>query len=303
MPTLRRDLPPLNSLCAFEAAARHCSFTAAANELCLTQGAISRQIRGLETALDTPLFLRSHRGVALTGEGERLYHAVAEGLESIAAVVRELRRRDQPPTLTVSASVAFATYWLMPRLHGFKRLHPEIDLRVVASDKELAPASAGAELAICYGDGHWAEYRIEALFDEVICPVCSAAYLAEHGEIHEAADLLDAVLLHMEESGGIWRWIDWHGWLDSQGIEGKAQRSGLRLNTYPMVLQAALAGQGVALGWSYIVDDLVAQGSLLKPLEASLQTERRYFLASAHALPEDSPAQAFRRWLLDEVAH
>ena len=173
-----RSLPPTNALVVFEAAARHTNFTRAAEELAVTQSAVSRQIQLLEDHLGIALFHRQSRGLRLTQEGERLHRAVSMGLEHIANVAADLRRQRGPRELTVATSVAFASYWLMARIAKFRAAHPQVELRLVAASPVYDLAAAGIDLAVRYGTGEWPGVEATRLFDNEIWPVCAPKYLA-----------------------------------------------------------------------------------------------------------------------------
>ena len=226
-------LPALSQLHTFEAVARRMSFTAAADELCLTQSAVSRQIKSLETDLGRPLFLRRHRAIELTPEGCQLFEAVTRGLDEIADCVRDLRAATDMPQITVAASVAFSYYWLMPRLERFAERYPEIDLRVLATDHEVDLTRQGADVAALHGDGNWDGVDARFLFGERVYPVCSPIYLSEHPELQRPSDLLDQTLLHLDGGGTIWGSVDWQTWLVQQGVTGQPVRRGIRLNSLP----------------------------------------------------------------------
>jgi LysR family transcriptional regulator, glycine cleavage system transcriptional activator len=244
-------LPPLDLLHSFEAVARHRSFTLAADELCLTQSAVSRQIKALEEALGLRLFRRMHRAIEPTPEGQRLFESVTRGLDDLSVCLAALGASRKAAQITVCASVAFAWFWLMPRLERFGALQPDIDLRVLAADQSVLPGTGEVDVAILFGSGQWEGLESRLLFGERVYPVCSPAYLRDHPALHRAEDLLDQTLLHLEYGKPSFGGVDWRSWLLRQGVNGQPVRRGLRFNSYPMVLQAAEAGHGVALGgWS-----------------------------------------------------
>ena len=299
MPTLHKLLPPPGSLIAFEAAARHLSITRAANELGLTQAAVSRKIGGLEENLGVPLFRRLHRSMRLTAEGERFYGAVSSSLERIAETADSLRRSGGPAQLAVSTSIGFGTFWLMPRIPKFRAAHPEIELRITASDPYLDPGSEGMDAAIRYGRGDWPGLRAQRLFDEEIFPVCSAAYLDAHPEFRDLESLRAQTLLHLDV--GFRSWLDWGGWFRQMGIEPPPTRRGLGFNTYTILIQAAVAGQGVALGWRHLVDELLDHGSLTQPLAASLRSQGAYYVVQPEHSEPSREARCFLDWLMAEA--
>ena len=293
-------LPALPQLHTFEAVARRMSFTAAADELCLTQSAVSRQIRSLEEHLGRTLFLRRHRAIDLTLDGVRLFEAVTRGLDEIAGCVDELRASDEAPQITVAASVAFSYYWLMPRLERFAEHHPEIDLRVLATDQAVDLSLRDADIAVLYGDGGWQGVETRRLFGERVYPVCSPGYAKAHPELQTPADILNQTLLHLDGGGTIWGAVDWRVWLARQGVTGQPQRRGIRLNSYPMVLQGAEAGRGVALGWSYITDPMLATGQLVCPVDRPIETTNSYYIGASPKRMSDPAVTGFFQWIMEE---
>lgn len=293
-------LPALSQLHSFEAVARRVSFTAAADELCLTQSAVSRQIKSLEDDLGRPLFLRRHRAIELTAEGQLLFEAVTRGLDEISHCVSDLRTATEMPQITVAASVAFSYYWLMPRLERFSQRYPEIDLRVLATDQKVELTRQDADIAVLYGDGGWEGVEACRLFGERVYPVCSPGYLREHPELQRQGDLLDQTLLHLDGGGTIWGAVDWQAWLLQQGVTGQPVRRGIRLNSYPMVLQGAEAGRGVALGWSYITDEMVATGQLVCPFNNPIETTKSYYIGALSEKASDPNVSGFIQWIMEE---
>lgn len=295
-------LPPLDLFQTFEAVARRRSFTLAADELCLTQSAVSRQIKALEEALGLPLFHRLHRAIELTAEGERLFEAVTRGLDDISACLAALGARAKAPQITVSASVAFTWFWLMPRLERFGALQPDVDLRVLATDQPVLPGTGEVDVAVLFGGGQWEGLEARLLFGERVYPVCSPAYLRAHPALHRPDDLLDQTLLHLEYGKPSFGGVDWRTWLLWQGVNGQPVRRGLRFNSYPMVLQAAEAGQGVALGWSYITDPLLAEGRLVCPVNRVMETREGYYLCTSGSSGKSAGIAAFQDWIAAEAA-
>ncbi|MBZ0127848.1 MAG: LysR family transcriptional regulator [Rhodobacteraceae bacterium] len=296
------SLPALSQLHTFEAVSRRKSFTAAADELCLTQSAVSRQIKALEENLGLPLFQRKHREIDLTIEGRMLFGAVTRGLDEIAQCVSELRLAGETPQITVAASVAFAYYWLMPRLERFSARHPDIDLRVLATDQQVDLQLGDVDIAVLYGDGHWSGIETRRLFGERVYPVCSPRYLRDHPELLRPADCLDQTLLHLDGGGNIWGAVDWQVWLAHQGVIGQPVRRGISLNSYPMVLQAAEAGRGIALGWSYITDAMLADGRLICPVGEPLETRSSYYIGALTSGVANPAIAGFFQWMLEEAA-
>lgn len=295
-------LPPLDLFHTFEAVARHRSFTLAADELALTQSAASRRVKTLEDALGLRLFERRHRAIDLTADGQRLFETVTRGLEDISACLAALGVAAKAPQITVCASVAFAWFWLMPRLERFGALQPDVDLRVLATDQPVLPGAGEVDVAILFGPGQWEGMEARLLFGERVTPVCSPAYLRDHPELRRPQDLLDQTLLHLEYGRPSFGGVDWRSWLLRQGVNGQPVRRGLRFNSYPMVLQAAEAGQGVALGWSYVTDPLVCEGRLICPVDRTLETRDGYYLCTSRPAEQTPGIRAFLDWIAAEAA-
>ena len=295
-------LPPLDLFKTFEAVARHRSFTLAADELCLTQSAVSRQIKTLEDALGLHLFRRLHRAIEATTEGQRLFEAVTRGLDDVSTCLAAHGASKTAPQITVCASVAFAWFWLMPRLERFGALQPDVDLRVLATDQPVLPGTGEVDVAVLFGSGQWQGLEARLMFGERVYPVCSAAYLRAHPMLHRPEDLLDQTLLHLEYGKPSFGGVDWRSWLLRQGVNGQPVRRGLRFNSYPMVLQAAEAGQGVALGWSYVTDPLLAEGRLVCPVERTLETQDGYYLCTSGSAAKAQGIAAFIAWMGAEAA-
>lgn len=299
MTGLRSRLPPANSLVVFEAAARHLNFTRAATELSVTQAAVSRQIQGLEAHLGATLFHRRHRALELTRDGQRLHKAVTMGLEHIADTVADLRRVRNDAEVTVSASVAFASYWLMSRVAKFRAVHPEVDLRLVASAPVSDLAVAGIDLAVRYGTGEWPGMEAIHLMNNEIFPVCAPAYLDGRAPLETPAALLDETLLHLVVHDR--NWVTWDTWLRALGVDAAPTKRGLEFDNYLILIQAALDGQGIALGGGRLAEDFLTRGALIRPLQATLGSERAFFLVFPREAPLGPSAALFRDWILAEA--
>lgn len=301
MASLRMKLPPLNALVMFEAAARHLNFTRTADELRVTQAAVSRQIQQLEGHLGASLFHRQARGLKLTREGLRLQSAVSIGLENIANTAVEIRQSRGEAEVTVSSSVTFASYWLMHRVAKFRATHPQVELRLVASAPVADLAVAGIDLAVRYGRGRWPGTSAEHLLDNEIFPVCSPAYLEarDRPPMTVPADLLDETLLHLVEFDR--NWVTWSAWLKQFGVTGAARRRGLEFDNYLVLIQAALDGQGIALGGGRLADDFLARGALVRPIDAKLSSDSAFYLIHPSDLPLSETAKLFRDWIVQEA--
>ncbi|MBB3231435.1 LysR substrate-binding domain-containing protein [Halomonas stenophila] len=285
-----------NGLRVFESAARHLSFTAAAKELRSTQSAVSQQVRALEEQLGLRLFDRVYRGVRLTEPGQALFGAVQEGFATIERTIDRLQRRHRNPRLNILTDFSLASYWLLPRLPAFRRQYPHIDVRIMTNQGVFDWQGQEVDIAIVFGDERGLE-GVPRLLDEEVFPVCSAGFLDQHGPIDDLARLGEVPLLTLTADQGQ-RWMDWPGYFERLGGQAHLAPSELIFNNYPLLVQAAIAGQGVALGWRGLVDDLLERGMLVGLEALSLKTASGYGMIDAH--PDDgSPAkQAFQDWVL-----
>jgi LysR family glycine cleavage system transcriptional activator len=299
MTSLRMKLPPPNTLVVFEAAGRHLNFTRAAGELNVTQAAVSRQIQTLEDHLGVALFRRTPRRLQLTRSGQQLHKAVTMGLEHIANSAADIRRARHEAEVTVSTSVTFASYWLMSRVAKFRAAHPDIEVRVVASAPVKDLASAGVDLAIRYGGGRWPGVEAIRLMDNEIFPVCAPDYLAGRPPLEGPADLLNETLLHLVEFDR--NWVTWEAWLSAFGVQGVASKRRLEFDNYLILIQAALDGQGIALGGGRLADTFLARGGLIRPIKDTLKSESAFYLLSPKDTSLSPPAKLFQAWVLAEA--
>lgn len=291
-----KRLPPLGTLVAFEAAARHLSFTAAASELHLTQAAISRQIRLLEEDLAVRLFVRANRAVSLTPEGRSLQHTVSLALGHIANAAEQVRSTGGERRLTIAADQSIATLWLMPRLAEFRRANPDILVRLVASDDDDVCLADHIDLSLVHGDGSWVGYDATPLFGESVFPVCSPDYLAQHGPLSSVEDLAQQTLLDLEDDH--WDWMSWRVWLTENGVDLPSEHHGMAINNYPLVLQAAADGHGIALGWQHLADSYLSDGRLVRPLgDITVTTAFGYYLLAPLGRPANADTETFSQWL------
>ncbi len=285
-----------HGLRVFEAAARHLSFTAAARELRSTQSAVSQQVRALEEALDLRLFDRVHRGVRLTEAGQALFEAVQEGFATIERTIERLWRRHRNPRLNILTDFSLAAYWLLPRLPDFRRRHPHIDVRIQTNQGVFDWQGQEVDIAIVFGDRRGLEGAAR-LLDEEVFPVCSPGFLEQHGPIDGLARLGEVPLLTLTADQGQ-TWLDWPDYFARWGVRMPPASSELIFNNYPLLVQAAIAGQGVALGWRGLVDDLLERGMLVGLEGLSLSTSNGYGVIDVH--PEDRRAAkgAFVDWMM-----
>ena len=298
MPAVSRSLLPLNGLRAFEAAARHLSFTRAAEELNVTQAAVGHQVRGLEDRLGVPLFRRLNRALLLTEAGQRLFPQVREGFDRLTAAVDGLRDQEAAGPIIVSVLPSFAAKWLVPRLGHFQERNPDIDLRITASDAITDLGRDGIDVAIRFGDGAWPGVHVDPIADEAVTPVCSPALAAS---IRAPADLAGVPLLH-ERMDPLENFPRWPDWLRAAGVQGVDVTRGLDFSHTHILLQAAIDGAGVALGQMTLAADDVAAGWLVTPFELSLPAGYAYYMVTLPSAAQRPKIQAFRQWLLSEMA-
>lgn len=297
-----RDLPPTRAWIIFEAAGRLGSFTAAAVELGIGQPAVSHQIVQLEEDLGLSLFTRRHRGVQLTRAGRALLEAVDEGLGRIAVTVRDLRARDRGAHLYIGTDYGFAGLWLLPRLGGFRARHPKTEVRVVSTQSGYGQEDTALDLEIGFGSPAPGADGGITLFPEDVAAVCSPALLPQGRPFERLEQIFGLTLLHLEEeSATAGRWFTWESWLEALGAELRPGAAGLSFNTFPLTLQAAIAGQGVALGWRPLIDAALASGQLLQAVAETARSPRGYQLlvrAESRNRPE---VAAFLGWLREEA--
>jgi LysR family glycine cleavage system transcriptional activator len=286
-------------------AARHLSFTRAAAELFVTQTAISHQIRGLEEQLGVRLFRRLPRGLVLTEEGQRFWPPVHEAFGLIARATEELGRDRKAGALTVTALPSFAAKWLVPRLGRFRTAHPDVDLRLSASMELVDLARSDVDAAIRLGRGDYPGLRVDRLFGESLVPVCSPALLEGASPLRTPADLRNHTLLHDVDIAGIifpQASDAWRLWLEAAGITDVDPAHGSFFEDASLQLEAAAAGQGVALGRTVLAAADLASGRLVVPFDLRLPFELAYFFVCPETVADRPRIAAFRSWLLEEAA-
>lgn len=295
MPTPRKRLPPLNTISAFEASARLMSFTKAAEELHLSQGAVSRQIQVLEERMGVPLFNRRHKEIQLTRAGLIFQQAIAQSLNTIRRAVTMIETLETS-TVTIAASNAMANFWLMPAIFEFRSQQPNIDIRVLASNTPVDPWQEPIDLAIRYGDGHWPNLTKVKLFEEEIFPVCAPGYQQAHS-IETLEDLLECELIEYDSDTA--ESNSWDTWFENAGLHVGAVRKNLTLSNYDLVYRAAYSGKGVALAWAYGVPQEDRESLLVRPLDISVKTGMCEYIIYADNEELSSPAKVFLEWLID----
>ncbi len=298
-----RRLASLDLLRGFEAAARHLSFTRAASELFVTQSAVSRQIRALEEAVGHELFRRRNRRLELTDAGRALFGTAAHALGQIDETVAAIRGSDAARPLTVSATVSFTALWLVPRLPRFRRKHPEIDVRIAASNELNDLEREQIDLAIRFCEPKAAPAGSSRLVGEEVFPVCSPKLLRLRDRpLREPADLRHHVILHIDDAAGRWPWLNWKQWLDAMALGDLHPAGTLRFSHYDHLVRAAIDGEGVALGRNPLVRTHVARGELVAPFPKSIVSSREYFLVTARGAERSPMVRHFIEWLRSEVA-
>jgi LysR family glycine cleavage system transcriptional activator len=291
-------LPSLNGLRAFEAAARHLSFTQAAAELNVTQTAISHQIKRLEEELGVRLFIRQNRALALTPQAKEYLPGIRAAFNDLRLATDRLLRRDDDHVLTVSTLASLAAKWLLPRLTAFQESHPGIDVRITTSTALVDFRTGGVDAAIRYGRGQWPGLRADWLMADQLFPVCSPALLAGKKPLRKPEDLAEHVLLHSSAGND----DDWRLWLTAAGLPTNLSRMpGVTFDLVFMTVQAAIDGVGVAMGRTSYVQDDIAKGRLVVPFDITLPVDAGFYLVSPEATADSPKLSAFRNWLLETV--
>ena len=296
-----RSLPSLDALKGFEAAARHLSFTRAAEEVFVTQSAISRQIKTLETAVGLPLFARYNRRLELTPAGEKLLLAASRALADIGAAVAELRA-PRTRVVTVTTPLSFAALWLVPRLSAFRKLRPDIDVRIAANDSFVSLERERIDCAIRFCEPEAAPRDAPPLMKEEAFPVVSPALLKDRSRpLKLPADLAHHVLLRYEDSRGRVPSLDWSNWLALWNVPDLKPAGTLTFSHYDQAIAAAVEGDGVAIGRSPHVKRLVKQGKLVTPFASRMKVPRQHFMIIARGSRHRPEVAEFAQWVLDEA--
>lgn len=298
---MARQLPPLNPLRAFEVAARHSSFTRAADELFVTPSAVSHQVKTLEEYLGIPLFLREAKTLTLTAAGraylpgvQQAFHLLADATRQLSAELAPVLRVDIPPT--------FAAKWLIPRLDRFVKAHPEIDIRVSTNSGPPDFARDDYDMAIRFGRGHYPELHAELCLAVKVFPVCSPALMEGPHPLREPSDLRHHPLLHDASTYADASNPDWAAWLRHAGVEDIDASRGLSFTPSHLVINAAIDGLGIALAKDSWVEQDLAQGRLIRPFDISLPVESAYYMLFPSHRAKDVRIATFADWLRSEVA-
>jgi len=298
MPKRRDRLPPLELLPAFEAAARNLSFTKAGEELALTQSAVSRQVQALEAALGVRLFERRTRALLLTAAGQRAYRTTQEVLERVETLARSLRGTPEVRAITLTTTPGFASLWLIPRLARFIQAHPGIDVRTSATNAVVDLVRSDVDVAVRYC-AHGDSAGGRRIFSGRITPVCSPGLLSESEPLREPSQLRRYPVLYLDDPHAAW--FDWDLWFRVLGVSNFRPARKLHFSHYDQMIQAAVNGQGVALGLDPLVRDLVHKGTLVMPFRKTATPARAWYLVRSPASLGRPDVEAFVGWLLAEI--
>jgi LysR family transcriptional regulator, glycine cleavage system transcriptional activator len=300
MPNRRYRLPQLGFIQGFEAAARNLSFTKAAEELFITQSAVSRQVKALEDHLGVTLFERRQRALALTESGHALYRVATDVLERLQAATDQLRASDISRQLSLTTTTGFASLWLIPRLQRFTSLHSDVDVRISATTTVINLERSLVDLAIRYCRPEDVPERAIRLFGEEVVAVCGRPLLRNRSRpLKRPEDLRHHVLLHFDYAGA--QFLDWGTWLTSLGVGDLRPAGALHFSQYEQMIQAAISGQGVALGRQPLVNDLIRSGALAAPFRKSLVGSRAYFIIESEHGAAKPHVRQFAAWLMEEA--
>lgn len=298
MSKLRSLLPSPHSLFVFEAAARNLNFATASRELNVTQPSVSHSIKALEKHCGTSLFVRENRGVQLTGAGQVLYDGVRASFTRMEDSFRAISP-EATQYLTLAASTSVAAHWLMPKLYQLQHDHPNLKIKVVTTDRDVEP-DAEIDMTIWIRDRGFQRPNTWFVCDEVVFPVCSPAYLAERTRIRTVTDLSDHQLLHSFDAHR--KRIGWGEWFDLVGAGSVQAPPNMVLNDYQLVMQGALAGKGIALGWNFSAQLLLRNKLLVKPLDVSVRTGGAFFLVANERRTEQEKLNILVEWFLSQTA-
>lgn len=291
-------MPPLACLQAFEASARHLSFTRAGLELHLSPSAVSRQIAQLEDFLGRRLFAREHNALRLTPAGETYAVDVRRMLEMCVSSTSQLMARVVKSRLTVSCTAGLSVFWLAPRLGDFFDKHPDVDLRIIVRDHFGVVSPAEYDVGIFYlRHAEVPGTHVHKLFGETVHAVCAPDYLG--GQCAEPGALLSRTLLVLEDAER--SWMSWHSWFEQNGKPHATPASTLISNSYPLLIQLAVNGKGIALGWERVIDPLLASGALVKASPGAATMGGAYYLTWPSERSESAAARRFRAWVIEQV--
>lgn len=295
----RRLIPSMTALVEFESVARLSSFTVAANELGVTQAAVSRQVKFLEETLGIRLFHRLHRSIELTEEGEALYLVVAESMQKIAGVFDRLASGPIQQELVLAATSAFSHFRLLPRLTSLKRAQPNLQLRLSTQMFTADLRHKEIDVAVRFGNGQWRDGTATLLFDEEVFPVCSPQWMESRGALESLQDVANAALIESDSTSE--GWMGWEDWFQALGFRPLRLNFALRCSLYTDAIQAARYGQGIALGWGRLVRDLIQAGELVRLPVASFKVSDSYYIVVPHGRTITPAIDGLIDWLRQDV--
>lgn len=303
MVTLRRSISSLSALASFEAAARLESFTLAAAELGVTQAAVSRQVKLLETELNQPLFLRAHRKVTLTPAGAALAATVTSAFGRMAEMIETIRQPVVPNAVTIGATLAFSHLWLLPRLAAFRLQHPDINLKLVADDSPSDLRRDRLDAAIRYGQAPFPDGRSIASLPDEVFPVCSPKLLNGMSPRLGAIDIAKLPLIAQDTVNP--SWLNWRSWAKEAGLGAAlgtaSDRSRLRFSHYTDTVQAAVNGEGIALGWATLISAPLSEGKLVRVVAHSVRPKEEHHVLIPLGREPSPPAAAFLAWMSERL--
>ncbi|MFG0268675.1 LysR substrate-binding domain-containing protein [Pseudomonas sp. zjy_14] len=290
-------LPPLHALMYFEAVARLHSFTKAADELCVTQSAVSKQVRNLEHSLGFALFERQHRSVKLTAAGDELIAASQPLIRALRECVTRIRHSHGGNVVTVICTQAVAHYWLFPKVVEFNQLRPDVTVHIISTNEITVESCAEHDLGVLYGKGNWSSLSCEKLYDEEVYPICSMDF--ESPDIEKPEQLLGLRLVQLDPQK--WHWMNWEDWFNHFDVKYVPTANVLVYNQVTLTLNASTRGLGVALGWDFMTKDMIDSGMIRRLGPYSFKTGRSDYLVHTASRPLSPAAQAFKAYLLDTV--
>ena len=297
----RAALPRLDYLITFEVAAELESFSAAAKHLNVSETAVSRKIRLLELHFDCLFFERGHRSVKLTDQGRKLLSGISPGLKALENASLSMMSETAASPVRLAATNSVASLWLMPRLSRLRSENEGVTISLLASDEDAECLSEEVDLAILRGEGTWPGFRTQKLFGETVFPVCAPGYLENHVSIADASELPDHALIEVRNNHA--EWLNWQTWLTQKNVDPDRVRHSTLVNTYPLAIQAAADGLGIALGWGHLVDRYLDSGDLVRPLaKTHIRTHSGYYMLTREAAAPNTHRDAVAGWLRSESA-
>ncbi len=295
MQEYKSRLPNLDSLITFDAVARHQSFTLAANELCLTQPAVSQRIKLLEQEMGIQLFERFHKSIRLSAQGNEYHNSVVVALNHLVAASEAVKTTSNNSTVKIMADIAMSSCWFVPQLTQLKNEFNNISFDLISTDNPQRYLDPSIDISIVHGEGEWLGYKSVLLFEEEVVPVCSQSYLDENGPINTIEDLVRTKLIDLIYEK--WTWMNWAIWLSESNAPHYDINRAFRSNLYDATILAAKNGVGVALGWRYLVEPDLLDGSLIMPIAESVKTSNGYYLLIDERSPNLEQIEPIADWI------